>query len=72
MDEVDEQDGIWALATMHMPGGIKPGLEYLVDPSSDYVREQITRGNLIPVAAAEETEETTSAGLSTGPTATAA
>lgn len=46
----DEAKLVYVQATIHLPGGIKAGHDYLVDGGSEYVQECIAAGLLIPIA----------------------
>lgn len=49
LSDVDEQaqgNAVLARATIHLPGGLRPGGLYWVDASSDYVRDCLKVGHL--------------------------
>lgn len=39
----------WARPTKHLAGGLSPGLEYLVDLNSEYVKDSLKNGHLVLV-----------------------
>lgn len=51
---VSRAGGVWAKATVHLSGGLRPGHFYFVNPDAPWVRDQIANDFLVPESEADD------------------